>query len=320
MAPLVLAQILRYGQYIKKLVVIAKSVRDRITSEEQLVRIAAGLSACENLQSFGMRGVQCRVVGQEGSLAAVLQTLATRASQLEYLRLDPYWTVLRGMDHLAGVLQAAIHLKRLEIECTGGQARNPHARQLLPLPPLPVLTELRIPTADLITAETFAGTNACKKLQLAHVRPGDLAHLAQCVGHSLECLDISSLAETYHQNPPPVLAALRQLKLPHNAVPVRLSPLLDPATPLETLTIYELNRENLDDLQEFYNQQPHKTLTCINIISSGVADWLNYNWARETEELAELVNCRLRVLEAKAVLERCCVWGNRHGIKVSAKW
>lgn len=89
-APLVFARILRYGNYIKKLVVIAKSVRDRITSEKQLVRIVASLSACGNLQSFSMRGVQYRVAGQDGSLAVVLQTLAARASQLEYLRLGPY--------------------------------------------------------------------------------------------------------------------------------------------------------------------------------------------------------------------------------------
>lgn len=224
------------------------------------------------------------------------------------------------MEHLAGVLQVAIQLKRLEIECTGGQAQNPHARQILPLPPLSFLTELRIPTADLITTETFAGTDACKKLQLAYIRSGDLAHIAKCVGHSLECLDISSFAETYHQNPPPVLAALRQLRLPHNAIPVRLTPLLDSATPLETLTMYEMNRENLDDLQDFYERQPHKTLTCIKYLSSGVVAWFDYNWATETEEPPELVNRRLRMLEAKAVLECCRVWASKHGIKISANW
>ena len=322
LAALVLARLLRYGHHVKEFAVVAKSAWDKITSQEQLTRVNASLSACDNLLSFSMTGVQYRSVGDYGSLAVVMQTLAARASKLEYLRLDPYWTVLLGMDHLEEVLRAAVCLKGLEIECTGRQTCNLQACQFPPLPPLPVLTKLRIPTAELITMATFCGTDACKQLQLAHVRAGDLVQVAKCVGHSLERLDIWTLAETYHQNPLPVFAALRQLKLPHCAAPVCLSNLLDPATPLETLTIWQMSRENLADLQEFYERQPRKTLTFISILSSGVADWLDHGWAEMPgpEEPPELVNRRLGRLKANTVLKCCRVWANKHGIHISADW
>lgn len=276
-----------------------------------------------------MSGIQQRGDRERGSIAAVFQTLAERASKLKYLAIDPFWSdwiALDGIDKLEGVLRAAVCLKRLEINCSNG-ARWLQAHHFPRLPPLPVLTQLCIPTADLITTATFAGTETCKGLSLDCVRAGDFAHIARSIGHSLERLAIWTFAETAHEAPPPVFAALRQLTLPRSATSVCLSALLDPASPLETVMIYELSVENLADLQQFYERQPHKTLTHIDIGSPGNISWREPEWAQRRTELVSglgqcprIVEWKLRLQKVKPLLARCVAWADKHGITITAKW
>jgi hypothetical protein len=273
-----------------------------------------------------MSGIQQGGNEERRSGAAVFQTLAERASKLKYLSIGSFWTAIGGIENLEGVLWAAACLEQLRIDCSNG-GRYLRARRFPPLPPLPVLTELCIPTADLVTTATFAGTEMCKQLRLDCVRAGDLAHVARCIGHSLERLDIWALAETAHEAPPPVFAALHHLTLPRSATTVCLSALFDPATPLETVMIYELSVENFADLQQFYERQPHKTLTHLDIGWPGDISWREPEWARRMTELTSVMGqspriaeWKLRLEKARPLLARCVAWADMHGITITAKW
>ncbi|KWU43891.1 hypothetical protein RHOSPDRAFT_26015 [Rhodotorula sp. JG-1b] len=242
-APLLLTRLSLYGHHVKFLAVYAKCAWNTITLEEQLTRIVASLTACENLQSLTMSGIQQRGDRGRGSLAAVFQTLAERAPKLKYLAIDPFWSdwiALGGIENLEGVLRAAVCLKRLGINCSNG-ARWLQARHFF----------------------TFATS------------PG---------------LD-------------------------------------EPATPLETVMIYELSVENLAELQQFYEPQPHKTLTHIDIGSPGNISWREPEWAqRRTEPVSGLGQCprivewKLRLQKVKPLLARCVAWADKHGITITARW
>jgi hypothetical protein len=108
---------------------------------------------------------------------------------------------------------------------------------------------------------------------------------------------------------------------------VCLSALFDPATPLETVMIYELSVENFADLQQFYERQPHKTLTHLDIGWPGDISWREPEWARRMTELTSVMGqspriaeWKLRLEKARPLLARCVAWADMHGITITAKW
>lgn len=302
----------------------AGSNENTVTFQEQLARVVACLSLCHNLKSVTLgNSLDCRG-GMFGSGVEVWRILAQRAKELEDLRIHHDWVALDGLQYLVSVLRATRCLKRLDIEGSVPRLRLRRGRHMPLLPPLPVLTGLYIPTAQCITATTFTGSDTLKTLSLVQVEAGDLAHVAKCVGHNVKRLDILSLAETCHEDPPPILVALRHLKLPHSATSVRLSSLIDPATQLETLTIYQLSRENLADLREFYGRQPHKTLKRVHILVPVECLWLESEgdyWVSELSLEAEkpIREWQLRKLASRRLFDRCLVWAAQFGITIQAR-
>lgn len=164
--PVVLERLSQYGHLVKKLVVHAFSSKHQVTFPQQLDRTVACLSACDNLKDLTLRIYQANISGGYGSLATVFETLATRASKLEILLIDPTWNSLDGLEQLGDVLLATAQLQKLYIGDRGFKVRyiddsgclryHLQARRIPQLPPLPVLTNLSIPDAGFLTAETFA--------------------------------------------------------------------------------------------------------------------------------------------------------------------
>jgi hypothetical protein len=241
--PLVLERLSQYGHLVKKLVVRAISSQCQVTFQQQLDRTVACLSVCDHMKDLTLRIRHFSDTHSRESLATVFETLAKRASKLEHLCLVSSWHTLDGLEHFEDVLLATTCLKSLcidgaafetlQIDNLGHQHHQLHARRIPQLPPLPLLTTLSIPTANFVTTRSFDGTYACKELELAYVRAGDLAHVAKCVGHSIQRLKISSLSLSLYENPPLIFAALRYLKA-YDDVFVYLPALLDPESPLET--------------------------------------------------------------------------------------
>ena len=330
--PLVLERLSQHGHLVKKLVIRAVSSKPQVTFREQLKRTVACLSACDNLKTLELRISHASDTHSRESLATVFETLAKRASKLEHLRLVPSWDTLDWLEQFEDVLSATTCLKalyikesgfkKLQIDNLGDHHHQLHARRIPQFPPLPLLTTLSVPTANFITTGTFDKTYACKELALAYVRAGDLAHVAKCVGHSIQRLEISSLPPSLHEDPPPAFAALRYLKAYDN-VNVYLPGLFDPATPLETLEIDEMDNKVFAGVQEFYKQQPRKTLTRIKIFQPQTpqrdVSWMDPGLGPgpETEELEE--ERRLEIASHR-VLERCLAWADDRGITIEAKW
>lgn len=155
--PVVLERLSQYGHLVKKLVVHAFSSKRQVTFPQQLDWTVACLSACDNLKDLTLRIYQANISGGYGSLATVFKTLATRASKLEILLIDPTWNSLDGLEQLGDVLLATAHLQELYIGDRGFKVRyiddsgclryHLQARRIPQLPPLPVLTNLSIPNA-----------------------------------------------------------------------------------------------------------------------------------------------------------------------------
>lgn len=314
--PLVLKRLSRYGHLVKRLVVRAFPRDWQITFQQQLDRAVACLAACHNLKIFNLWIRQPSDTGERGSLAAVFDTLAEHASKLESLFIQSCWT-LDDFVHLVGAVAATTCLKSLKVFPTGRVGFD--ARQIPSLPCLPVLTELYVPTANLVTMTTFAGTDACQVLGLAHAQVGDLAHVAKCVGHSVDRLSILSLAPSTCEDPPPIFGVLRRLQVYYGSS-VRLLALVDPATPLETLEINQMDAKVFAGLQDFYTRQPRKTLTRINISrpQSKQHDDFWMDPGPETEEDLEEEH-RLKIASHQ-VLERCLAWAANRGITIEADW
>lgn len=318
--PLVLRRLSRYGHVVKRLVVRAFPRDWQILSQQQLDWAVACLAACHNLKIFNLRILQPSGKGEQCSLAAVFDTLAEHASELEFLFIQSSWT-LDDFVHLVGAVAARTCLKSLKVFPTGRIGFN--ARQIPSLPCLPVLTELHVPTANLVTMTTFAGTDACQVLGLAHDQVGDLAHVAKCVGHSVDRLSILSLAPSTYEDSPPIFEVLRRLQVYYGSS-VCLLALFDLATPLEILEIAQMNEKVFASLQNFYTRQPRKTLARINISRPQSKQHDNF-WmdpgldaGPETEE--ELEEERRLKIASHQVLERCIAWAANRGITIEADW
>lgn len=331
--PLVLERLSQYGHLVKKLVVRAISSQCQVTFQQQLDRTVACLSVCDHMKDLTLRIRHFSDTHSRESLATVFETLAKRASKLEHLCLVSSWHTLDGLEHFEDVLLATTCLKSLcidgaafetlQIDNLGHQHDQLHARRIPQLPPLPLLTTLSIPTANFVTTRSFDGTYAWKELELAYVRAGDLTHVAKCVGHSIQRLRISSLPPSLHENPPPIFATLRYLNL-YDHVLVYLPDLFDPATPLETLEIREMDDEVFAGVQEFYERQPRKTLACVNIYQPQAPQqddsWMDpgLDPGPETEE--EVQERRRLEIASHRVLERCLAWAEDRGITIEATW
>ncbi|POY72247.1 hypothetical protein BMF94_4753 [Rhodotorula taiwanensis] len=281
----------KYGEHIKDLTVVLRSVASQFGSEFEAV--AEWLPFCSNVETFTLetytithsrRGLWRHEGGQEdgdveatigpASLGAGLRPLADLGAQLRSLDIGVTFDSKILADDVTLLLSVAPNLRRLSLLPTDFDVPLAENDSVPVIPAMPLLKTLEIESGNFLRADAAICLPGLEDLDVGYLDPDGLSRGRTHLFTSLRCL------------------TLQTFDMPRRF----FSSFIDPKTPIEAVYLFALSGDTFDDLQDFVKSQPRQTISKITVESS------------EDPQVD-----RERVKE-------CFEWAAGRGIEVDALW
>lgn len=276
----------KYGEHIKDLTVVLRSVASQFGSEFEAV--AEWLPFCSNVETFTLetytithsrRGLWRHEGRQEdgdveatigpASLGAGLRPLADLGAQLRSLDIGVTFDSKILADDVTLLLSVAPNLRRLSLLPTDFDVPLAENDSVPVIPAMPLLKTLEIESGNFLRADAAICLPGLEDLDVGYLDPDGLSRVHSSFASRLRSLTIRHWREEALQGRTHLFTSLRCLTLQTFDMPRRFfSSFIDPKTPIEAVYLFALSGDTFVDLQDFVKSQPRQTISKITVESS----------------------------------------------------